>query len=182
MIIIAVVGDSGAGKTTTIEYLISNLAREGFKVGSIKHIHPSNFTIDTQGKDTWRYAQAGAKTIVAIATKELVIIRKTETPSNDLDQIVSLLDKDKLDVIFLEGMHELVAKRKDIPKIIASKNPEDLKRTLSETSSPILAITGLITKKKPKTRDSNVPFIDLQNEGKQLLEMIRNQIERLKKK
>jgi len=182
MIVIAVEGASNTGKTTTIEYLISNLGKEGFKIGSIKHIHRPDFTIDTQGKDTWRYAQAGATVIMAIAAKETAIIRKTDAPYKDLDQIMGLLNTDELDIVFIEGMHELVAGRKDIPKIVASKNSEDLKKTLDLLSPPIIAITGLITQKKTKIHHSNIPLIDLQNEGKQLLEMVRQQIEHNKKK
>ena len=57
--VIAVVGTKGSGKTTTIEYLISRLSDEGYKVGSIKHVHHPDFSIDTDGTDTWRHTRAG---------------------------------------------------------------------------------------------------------------------------
>ena len=74
---IAVVGTKKSGKTTTIENLTRELTKRGYKVATIKHINEPDFTIDTLGKDTWRYAQAGAKTIISVATNETAIIQKT---------------------------------------------------------------------------------------------------------
>ena len=51
---IAVLGTTKSGKTILIEYLISNLSQEGLRIGTIKHIHDSGFSIDAKGKDTWR--------------------------------------------------------------------------------------------------------------------------------
>jgi len=51
-LLISVVGGSGSGKTTTIEYLTKHLAGLGLKIGVAKHIHREGFTIDTKGKGT----------------------------------------------------------------------------------------------------------------------------------
>ena len=74
---IAVVGTKKSGKTTTTENLIRELTKRGYNVAAIKHIPEPDFTIDTPGKDTWRYAQAGAKTVISVATNETVTIEKT---------------------------------------------------------------------------------------------------------
>ena len=176
MVIIAVLGASGSGKTTTIEYLISHLAKEGFRIGSIKHIHRPDFPIDTVGKDTWRYTNAGAVVTMAIAPKEIAIIKRPTEPFSSLDQINSLLKKEKLDVIFIEGLKSLVAQRKDIPKIITSRNQRDLREMLNETSPPILAITGPVAKKKVQTREFETPIIDLPDDGDLLLNIVKNNI------
>jgi len=176
MVIIAVLGASGSGKTTTIEYLISHLAKEGFRIGSIKHIHRPDFPIDTVGKDTWRYTNAGAVVTMAIAPKEIAIIKRPTESFSSLDQINSLLKKEKLDVIFIEGLKSLVAQRKDIPKIITSRNQRDLREMLNETSPPILAITGPVAKKKVQTREFETPIIDLPDDGDLLLNIVKNNI------
>jgi molybdopterin-guanine dinucleotide biosynthesis protein B len=75
--ILAVVGTKKAGKTTTIEALIRELSKRGYRVAAIKHIPDPDFSVDTPGKDTWRYAQAGARTIVSVAEKEIATIEKT---------------------------------------------------------------------------------------------------------
>jgi hypothetical protein len=78
------------------------------------------------------------------------------------------LERENLDTIFVEGFHSLIAKRKDIPKIITSTDVGNLKRTLEGTVQPILAITGMIAQRKPKTGDIKIPIINLPEEGKQL--------------
>ncbi|MCK4482606.1 molybdopterin-guanine dinucleotide biosynthesis protein MobB, partial [Candidatus Bathyarchaeota archaeon] len=65
--VIAVVGSKSSGKTTIIEILTKELTKRDYKVAAVKHIPESNFTIDREGKDTWRFAQSGAKTIVSVA-------------------------------------------------------------------------------------------------------------------
>ena len=90
--VIAVVGSKKSGKTTTITNLIQELTKRGYKTAAIKHIAEPNFTIDTTGKDTWKFAQAGAKTIITVATNETATIEKT--PIEDLS-LNALLKKCK---------------------------------------------------------------------------------------
>ncbi|MEM3640522.1 MAG: molybdopterin-guanine dinucleotide biosynthesis protein B [Candidatus Bathyarchaeia archaeon] len=181
MIVIAVVGRSGSGKTTTIEYLTSQLSKEGYKVGSIKHIHHSDFSIDTEGTDTWRHMHAGATVTVALAPRETVIIKKTDAPLGDFNQIIGLLDKEKLDLIFIEGLHSLCAKRKDVLKIITARDQEELAETLNGTDQPILAITGAVVKEKIKLSGIRTPIIDLNSEGESLIKLIKSHFDSKKK-
>lgn len=175
MIVVAVVGTSGSGKTRTIEYLISQLSREGYKVGSIKHIHHPDFTMDTEGTDTWRHMRAGSIMTVAIAPRETVIITRTKPLPPDLDKIFKFFKEEEVDFVFIEGFHSLIAKRRDIQKIIVAKNVEDLMRTLNGTAEPILAITGAIAKEKPKVRGIKVPIVDIYDEGNELLKLLKQQ-------
>lgn len=177
MIVVSVVGVSKSGKTTTVEYLTSKLTKEGYKVGSVKHIHHQDFSIDTEGTDTWRHTHAGAKVTVAVAPRETVIIKKTDDIPGDLDDIIKLFKDEDLDVVFIEGFHSLTAKRKDIPKIVTAKDVQDLMKTL-EGTAPVLAITGVIAKKKTEVGKVNAPLIDLEKEGDTLLRLIKNQIEK----
>ena len=87
VVVVAAVGISGSGKTTTVEYLISKLSSMGYNVGAIKHIHREGFTIDQEGKNTWRFSHAGAKITVAISPEEIAIIEKKKAALNDLDKI-----------------------------------------------------------------------------------------------
>jgi molybdopterin-guanine dinucleotide biosynthesis protein B len=153
--------------------LIAHLTNEGYKVGSIKHVYHKGFSFDKEGTNTWRFAKAGSKVTVAVSSEEMVIIKKTDSALNDLDQIIKLLEREKLDIIFIEGFHSLTAKRKDIPKIITATDVDSLKRTLEETTQPILAITGQVAQNRTKIEGLKVPFIEMPSEGKQLLEFIR---------
>ena len=175
VVVIAAVGISGSGKTTTVEYLISKLSGMGYRVGAIKHIHREGFTIDQEGKNTWRFSQAGAKITVAISPEEIAIIEKTNASLNDLDKIVKYLESEKIDVVFIEGFHSFISKRPEILKIITAKNPEDLEKTLKEAVPPILAITGLIAKNNHPS--NKIPYIKLPEEGDKLLELVRKHLE-----
>jgi molybdopterin-guanine dinucleotide biosynthesis adapter protein len=174
-VVIAAVGISGSGKTTTIEYLISNLTRERYQVGAIKHIHREGFTIDKEGTNTWRFSKAGAKITVAISPEEIAIIEKTNASLNDLDKVIKLLESENLDIIFIEGFRGFISKRPEILKIITAKNTEDLERTLKASVPPILAITGLIAKNKPQT--DKIPCINLPDEGSKLLKLVKTHLE-----
>ena len=57
---------SNVGKTTYLERLIPCLKEAGLRVGVVKH-DAHDFQLDIQGKDTWRFAAAGADA-VAIAS------------------------------------------------------------------------------------------------------------------
>ncbi|MBK9161241.1 MAG: molybdopterin-guanine dinucleotide biosynthesis protein B [Nitrosomonadales bacterium] len=52
-------GHSGSGKTTLVEKLIRELAQRGLRVATIKHAH-HRVELDTPGKDSYRYKDAGA--------------------------------------------------------------------------------------------------------------------------
>ncbi len=59
MSISSIVGHSGSGKTTLVEKLIRELCARGVKVATIKHAH-HKVELDTPGKDSFRYKDAGA--------------------------------------------------------------------------------------------------------------------------
>jgi molybdopterin-guanine dinucleotide biosynthesis protein B len=177
---IAAVGVSGSGKTTTLEYLISELSNEGYKVGAIKHIHREGFTIDKEGTNTWRFSKAGSKITVAISPEEIAIIEKTDHALKDFDKITQYLENEKLDVVFVEGFHDFISKRPEILKIITAKDPVGLEKTLKETIPPILAIAGLIAKEKLHT--GKIPCIDLPKDREMLLEIVKTHLDPPKEK
>jgi molybdopterin-guanine dinucleotide biosynthesis protein MobB len=164
-------GKSGSGKTTTLEYLVSNLASEGYRIGAIKHIYHKGFKIDKEGTNTWRYAKAGSKVVAAVSAEEIVVIRKTEEVLNDLEQVIGLLGEEQLDIIVIEGFRSLLEKRKDVLKIITAKDADSLKKTLDGTVQPILAITGVVGQQKPE--GIKIPVINLPVEGSQLLKLVK---------
>lgn len=57
--VISIVGHSGAGKTTLVEKLIREITSRGVRVAAIKHAH-HKVELDTPGKDSYRYKEAGA--------------------------------------------------------------------------------------------------------------------------
>jgi molybdopterin-guanine dinucleotide biosynthesis protein MobB len=175
VLVIAAVGKSGSGKTTTLEYLVSNLASEGYRIGAVKHIFHKGFKVDKEGTNTWRYAKAGSKVTAAVSTEEIVVIKKAETELTSLEQITGLLGNESLDIIVIEGFRSIVEKRKDVLKIVTAKDEDSLKEALDGAVQPIIAVAGLIGKQKPKV-ELEIPVISIPDEGEQLLKLVKEHL------
>jgi molybdopterin-guanine dinucleotide biosynthesis protein MobB len=173
--VIAVVGGKKVGKTTTTENLIKELTRRGLKVAAVKHISERDFTMDTPEKDTWRYAKAGAKTIIAVAPNEIAIIEKGATEKLTLETLLEKCEGN--DVILIEGMKKLAATNQNIPKIIVVKTQNEATKAL-ETYKPILAFSGPYntTALSPST-----PYADALKNPQKLATLIQNAIQKNKR-
>lgn len=67
---------SGTGKTTFIERLIPLLREEGLRIGVVKgDCH--GYEVDTEGKDSWRFRQAGAESVAVVSPHGYFIERST---------------------------------------------------------------------------------------------------------
>ena len=67
------VGHSGSGKTTLVEKLLHELSGRGLRVATIKHAH-HKVVLDTPGKDSYRYKQAGAVMSMLVTSNELQLV------------------------------------------------------------------------------------------------------------
>jgi molybdopterin-guanine dinucleotide biosynthesis protein B len=170
-VLVAVVGSSKSGKTTAIEVLIQGLTKQGYTVASAKRIPEPKFTIDTEGKDTWRHAKAGANTVLSVAPKELAVIKKVETKKYNLEQLIAEIP-DETDIIIVEGFKSLVEQDMTIIKIVATKTDDEILDAL-ERYKNILAFIGHIPNQKMETE---IPFIDAIKEPEKLVELIGNKV------
>lgn len=164
--VIAVVGSKSSGKTTTIEVLTKELTKRGYKVAAVKHIPEPNFTIDREGKDTWRFARSGAKTIVSVASGEIATIEKVDATSFSLEEILQRCKS--ADIVFLEGFKKLVGKNCDIPKIVTLKSAEEALEA-SKNFEPILAFTGPCP---TETLNLKAPYINTLENPEKIVDMV----------
>ncbi|MBK5133434.1 molybdopterin-guanine dinucleotide biosynthesis protein B [Candidatus Bathyarchaeota archaeon] len=139
MEVIAVVGSKKSGKTTTIENLVRELTKRGHDIAVIKHISKPDFTIDTVGKDTWKFAKAGAKTVISVAATEIAKIEKIQFDKIPLEKLLERCEKCEL--VIIEGLKKLVGTRNSIPKIVVVKSNQEVKNAI-ELFRPILAFSG----------------------------------------
>jgi len=165
---IAVVGTKKSGKTTIIENLIRELTRRGYKVAAIKHIPEPEHTIDTPGKDTWRYAQAGAKTIIGASYNEIATIEKISLESVSINALIGRCRGN--DIVFIEGLKKAVAKKKRIPKIVAAKTMDEAVNAL-ETFRPILAFSGSYN---VESLNYEIPYANALENPKQLSDIVES--------
>ena len=87
MNIVAVRGIKKSGKTTTVAHIITELTARGYRVGSIKHIHHPNFSMDNHpGTDTVAHMAAGASGVTARSQGETSLIFPEKLP---LEKILS---------------------------------------------------------------------------------------------
>jgi molybdopterin-guanine dinucleotide biosynthesis protein B len=164
--IIAVLGSKESGKTTTIEALTRELTRRGYKVAAVKHIPEKDFTIDKKGKDTWRFAEAGAKTIVSISPNEIAIIEKGDTSDLSLNNILEKCQNS--DIILIEGFRKLLGKNPNVPKIVTLKSQEEIDEAL-KIFKPIIAFTGLYLAVE---KDLPAPYFDVFRKSAELAEFV----------
>ena len=107
--VIGICGYHNSGKTTLIEKLIKWLKNDGYKIATIKNI-PKKFSIDTEGKDTWKHGQAGASVVVASSPDETAFIFKRGMELKEIAHILNEIVHP--DLILVEGR-----KMERIPKI-----------------------------------------------------------------
>jgi molybdopterin-guanine dinucleotide biosynthesis protein B len=170
--VIGVVGGKKTGKTTTIEILTRELIKKGYKIAVAKHISELNFTLDTEGKDTWRYVQSGAKTVVAASAGEIATIEKTRA---DLSLQKILQRCRGSDIVFLEGFRKLVAEDKNIQKIVVAESAQDIEEAV-EIFMPILAFTGPYSLGKAHLK---IPYIDVLKHGKELADLVEKVVRKM---
>ena len=95
---------SGTGKTTLLVNIIPLLKQAGIKAGVIKHAHHT-FEIDQPGKDSFELRKAGAEQMLIGSKKRwaLMVEEAEEDQETRLETYISKLDRDKLDIILVEG-------------------------------------------------------------------------------
>ena len=115
MNVFSVAGFTKSGKTTTIEYIIRELKKRNYSVGSIKDIHFESFKIDTDGTNTNRHKVAGSELVTARGFYETDIMFQRKL---DLYEIAKFYD---VDYLIVEGDIE-----SNIPVILTADCIADL--------------------------------------------------------
>jgi molybdopterin-guanine dinucleotide biosynthesis protein B len=173
--LLAVVGSKNSGKTTAIECVVSGLTRKGYRVGSIKHIHHPDFTIDTEETDTWRHAHAGSRMVACVSNKEIALIMKDD-PEEILPSVLDFMTKRELDIIVVEGLHSSIGQRPDVFKIVTAHDAEDLRQRLRGTIPPILAISGRVAENASGLNEMGVPIVSSKTDCSKLVERIEQEV------
>ena len=154
---VSFVAKSGTGKTTLLEKVIGELARRGWRVGTVKH-DAHRFEIDHEGKDSWRLTQAGASPMVISSREKIAMVQTGLSREVPLEEIISHFMAD-VDLVITEGY-----KTGHLPKVEVHR---------SARSSELLCVTrdGRILEKDliAVVSDENlslpVPLFPLQDPG-----------------
>ena len=120
-VVLAIAGFSGSGKTTFIENLLPLLKERGMKVLVIKHdVH--GFTMDHEGKDTYRFAAAGADSVMI--SSEQSGFARIDREYKSLDEMIAMAGD--VDLVLVEGYKDA-----DIPKLYVGDNQKDIPKELT---------------------------------------------------
>ena len=101
--IVTITGKSNSGKTTVIEKLIKHYTSKGLKVSVVKSMK-HQFQVDHEGKDTYRYKEAGVFSWAITNGKEYAFLSKIDSPLSPLD--IAVKNFPDSDIIFIEGYKE----------------------------------------------------------------------------
>ena len=91
--IIGISGWSGSGKTQLMSKLIKYFVEVcNLRVCALKHAH-SSFEIDQKGKDSFKFSQAGASSVIISSSKQWAIINKVEKKEPSLKDLLKDIEK-----------------------------------------------------------------------------------------
>jgi molybdopterin-guanine dinucleotide biosynthesis protein B len=100
MRIFAFVGNSNTGKTHLITQLVPELKQRGYSVAVIKHC-AHGFELDTDGKDSWNFVEAGADAVSMTSPERLAVLSRSQDHPNPESIAVKLFDSP--DIVLVEG-------------------------------------------------------------------------------
>jgi molybdopterin-guanine dinucleotide biosynthesis protein B len=112
-IAIAFTGPSNSGKTTLIEKIAKILIKD-YKVAIIKNDPKDKAVFDVEGKDSYKFSQTGAETVVVSPTRTTYFSKQ----SRDLKGIINMLGE--FDILLVEGLKTL-----PLPRIAIFRNTLD---------------------------------------------------------
>ena len=137
--VIAIVGYANCGKTTLICRLLTLASRQGLRAAAVKHSHKA---IDPEppGKDTWRFRQAGAKS-VALAAPGLLQVIHTGVDDPPLSAVLAALPGD-LDLVLVEGY-----KHSHLPKLVF----------VSPAAAPLTGLSNIVAYLSDAPLDTPLP-------------------------
>lgn len=160
MKVFCVCGLTKSGKTTTSVKIIEELIARGYSVGSVKDIHFEQFTLETEGTNTYKHKVAGAQPVTALSQKETDIMFEGSLKINKILQMYNT------DYVLIEGGKSFDG----IPKIFTAKTEEEL--NLIDNSA--FAISGVISENV--TTYNGVCVINALTNIKQLVDVIQQKV------
>lgn len=156
MRIVMIKGFSKTGKTTTVAFLIEELRRRGYSVGTVKDIHFEGYRADTPGTDTDRHRRSGAYRVTALGPGDTAVIMDSRMKPE------AVLKYYKEDFIILEGDCGIKC-----PTIITGRTTDDIDKRMCDEA---FAFSGIIS---GEMREYNgLPVIDARKEAGRLADMV----------
>jgi molybdopterin-guanine dinucleotide biosynthesis protein B len=133
--VVSIVGKSGAGKTALMEKLIVEFKKRGYRVAAVKH-SGQKIDMDKQGKDSWKFAQAGSSAVVLSSPDKLVFIKNVDNDSS-MKEVLRIIGND-FDLVLVEGFRKGKAPKIEVHRKELGKDllclPEELAAIVTDES------------------------------------------------
>lgn len=106
-VVLAISGPKDSGKTHLIESLVRVLHDEDIRLAVVKHDAHAHMKVDHEGKDSWRYAEAGAPRVGLVGPLGRVVIDRSRPFLQDDDAGAALRNLfDDVDLVIAEGFKD----------------------------------------------------------------------------
>ncbi len=131
--VICIVGKNKTQKTRLMEALIKELKTRNLRVGALKYHKHGDFEVDIEGKDTWKYAKAGADTVAISSSVKFAVIKRVK----DEMGIDDICDKFFMgvDIVLADGFT-----LSDKPRIVVADSEDDIE--LFKNGCEVVAVAG----------------------------------------
>jgi molybdopterin-guanine dinucleotide biosynthesis protein MobB len=171
MKIVFVVGTKNSGKTTVSEFLVKSLSERGLKVATVKHIH-HEFTIDTEGKDTFRMRKAGARLVISFSPSEIAILRPPGNVEEEFEELSEQMVTQGFDYLVVEGFKIMSAGVPSVFRVLTCKTTEELDSLIPAMLPNIDCISGVVSSLIAGSKYRGVPVIKFPAEGSKLVRRV----------
>ncbi|MCA1246965.1 molybdopterin-guanine dinucleotide biosynthesis protein B [Massilia sp. MS-15] len=138
--LLGVVGWSGCGKTSLLEFLVAALAREGLRVNVVKHSH-HDVELEPPRKDSARLRMAGAAEVLLASPYRVAILRELRgAPEPPLAQHLARLAPAELTLVEgykWERMPKLEVFRPGLGRPALYPDDPDIVAVASDAPAPV---------------------------------------------
>jgi molybdopterin-guanine dinucleotide biosynthesis protein B len=131
--IVCIVGKNKSAKANLVVTLIKELKNLGLAVGALKYHKHGDFEMDIEGKDTWKYANAGADSVAISSSVKFAVIKRIEREMG-IDEICDRFFTGE-DIVIADGFT-----LSDKPRIIVADSCEDIESF--KRGGEVLAVAG----------------------------------------
>lgn len=120
---ITVTGWSNSGKTTFVTQVVKILADSGIKVAVIKHHGHAPGGVDQEGKDSWRYEQAGANPVILSSSAQYAIFVSTPDHEPTREELMERLPS-STELVVIEGFRSEAEGAVEVSRKATGKGPK----------------------------------------------------------
>ena len=120
---ITVTGWSNSGKTTFVTQVVKILADSGIKVAVIKHHGHAPGGVDQEGKDSWKYEQAGANPVILSSSAQYAIFVSTPDHEPTREELMERLPS-STELVVIEGFRSEAEGAVEVSRKATGKCPK----------------------------------------------------------